>query len=198
MLFENQSQQTLSNFAIKFNQNYLGLTPAAPIKVSPIGSGSSGTFSLPLKDSTNEKEMGGSNYVVQMAIKSDLGVAYFQDTVDAFYLFDDSGRLEKKAFLALWSSIPDSNEVKLEVANRLYSDAAAIQGRLCGANLFYVATRNVKDRGEVIYFSLSFKALSMLGEITLGASNSCVAVIKSQDPTLSQLALNGVVALLTS
>ena len=31
--FQNNSQTTINNFAIKFNKNYLGVLPATPIKV---------------------------------------------------------------------------------------------------------------------------------------------------------------------
>jgi len=199
LVFENASQMTLNNFAIKFNINYLGVIPAGPLKLNPLMPGQSQSFSLPLTESSDAKMMGGTSPVgvVQMAIKTELGVAYFQDTLEAFFLFDDNGRVEKANYIPVWKSIADAKEIKREIPNRTQSDIAAIRARLCAHNIHYVAATNVAAKGTLLYFSFNFKGVVMLLELTVNGPSTSV-IIKSENPALSQIALNSVVSLLTS
>jgi hypothetical protein len=74
--FDNNSGQVLSQFAIKFNVNHLGLAPAAPLKPNTLAQGASTRFSLPLSDSGKAE---GALAPVQMAVKTEIGVFVFQD-----------------------------------------------------------------------------------------------------------------------
>jgi len=132
-----------------------------------------------------------------MAIKTELGVAYFQDTLEAFFLFDDNGRVEKQNYIPVWKSIGDTKEIKRDIPNRTQSDIAAIRARLCAHNIFYVAATNVPAKGTLLYFSFSFKGVTMLLELTVNGPSTSV-IIKSENQPLSQIALNSVVTLLTS
>jgi len=192
-VFENQSSQTLSQFAIRFNTNYLGLNNAAPVKVDPISPGGRGTCSLPLVD---DKPTGNAPGLVQLAIKTELGVAYFTAKLPAHLLFAENGRLEKSEFLEKWATIPDDKETTREVLGRTASDVESTKTRLEKNNVFHIASRVVPQRGDVIYFSLSFKSVSMLVEVTIKDSNTQLCV-KSEKPELSAVALTAVADLLT-
>jgi len=200
LLLENFSQQPLLNFAIKFNVNYLALQPDGAIKLAAaIPPGGSARYSLPLKHSSDAKDHGGAPGVVQMAIKSDLSVAYFQDSPEAYVLFDDNGRLERKSYIDLWKAIAQQNEIPREVPNRVSSASSVeqIKSRLGMFNIFYVAHRQVAGKGDVIYFSISFKQAPMLLELTVNGP-SCTAIIKSENVAAASLALTSIVNLLTT
>jgi len=197
LTFENTSSTALPSFAVKFNTNYLGVSPNALLRPGTLNPGQSLGFSLPLKDSSDPRDLQGSSTSIQMAIRTELGIAYFQDTLDAYFLFDDNGRVEKSAYSGTWRSMPDSKEMKRDVPSRLYPDITAIAQRLCAHNVFFVAARTVAQRGDVLYFSLLFKGLVMLLEVTINGP-SCTAIIKSERPDLSAIALSAVQTLLTT
>jgi len=102
LTFENGSQQTLSQFALKFNVNYVGVSPDAPLRVSPISPGGAASTLLPLNTS-GECASAAKPGVVQCALKTDLGqVCYFQANLPAYLLFEESGKLPDANFLRLW------------------------------------------------------------------------------------------------
>lgn len=196
MQIENNSQTTLKQFAMKFNANLVGAAAAGPLRVNPIAPGTTGNCSLPIKVD-NPCGPSDKGNVVQMAIKTDLGVAYFQDALPAYLMFDASGRMEPKEFLSMWRSIPGSNEATVSVPNRTANSPDDIKTRMEAQHVFHVATRKeVAGRGDVIYFSLNFKALPMLVEIAVNGSETTVC-IKSEDQEISQVVLGSVKALLT-
>lgn len=91
---ENQSPQTLSQFALRINPaNFIGAALAAPLQVgSPLLPGASISVSLPLKF---DGAMAAAPYgLLQGAIKTDLGVAYFNDTLPVHLMFEEDGRLD--------------------------------------------------------------------------------------------------------
>lgn len=116
--FENHAQTPINNIAIKFNANYLGIAPAGPIRCGVISPGGSAEFSLPLTAKAEMKTVNGD--AVQMAVKTDFGVAYFQDNIPAHIFFTEDGKSDKKAFLQLWGSIPQSNERSQELPGIVY------------------------------------------------------------------------------
>jgi len=193
-LFENSSQTTLNNFAIKFNNNYVGVQPDAPLKVSSINPGGSSIFSLPLRHSHDEKECPTTNIgVVQMALKTDLGVLYFQDNIEPYHFFEETGRLDRKEFLEAWKRI--STELPKDAANRTAKGVEDVKNRFSPYNIFYVASRTVPQRGDVVYFSLKYKSYVFLLEVTLN-NQSCTAIVKGDNTTFASTALNSIVNLL--
>jgi len=200
MTLENMSAGTLQNFAIRFNVNVLGISPDGSIKISPIAPGGTGRVSLPLRDSRDAKDLTNQNKDMQMAIKTDLGIAYFSDSLEAYDLFDDNGRLDKKQFLELWKSIDETHEITRELPTNC-SSVDMLKQKLAAHNMFFVAQRSVTNKGEVVYFSFQFKGIFSLLEITLhtpATSAKCTVVAKSSNTTFSNLALASLAVLLVS
>jgi len=193
-LFENNTGHPLSQFAIKFNVNYLGLAPDAPLKPGTINNGASARCSLPLSDSAKAE---GAPAPVQMAVKTELGVFVFQDKVPAYCLFADSGTLPRQTFLSMWSAIPDTNEVVAQVPARTTRDVEAVKSRMGSGNVFFVASpKNTVD--PTVYCSLSLKGVPFLVEIKLLAGTAANIAVRSENPTLSAVVLGSVVDLITS
>lgn len=71
--------------------------------------GKSFNFNLPLL--CNTATGGKKKNVVRMVIKTKLGVAYFRDSIPAYIFFDEGGKMDKRGFLRLWPTFPDSDEV---------------------------------------------------------------------------------------
>ncbi|KAI8811306.1 adaptin N terminal region-domain-containing protein [Cladochytrium replicatum] len=78
MTFCNRGPIPMSDFAIQFNVNTYGLVPATPLNVpSPLAPNQSASVSLPLGTGGGKQRMEPVN-LLQVAIKNNLGVFYFQ------------------------------------------------------------------------------------------------------------------------
>lgn len=57
------------------------------------------------------------------------GVAVAVHSVPAYIMFAENGQLARDVFLKMWSEIPDTSEVNLEVKDRTVSDVEAVKAR---------------------------------------------------------------------
>jgi len=190
---ENRSSTRLENFAVKFNKNFYGLSPSGPMKVpNGIAPGASADTSFPLRfDGAVDPacKMG----LLQVAVKTDLGVIYFKDTVQAYILFSEDGEVQSSDFINQWKSLGDDKETKMDITTA--PDLAAIRNKLTAYNMFFVAKRTVAGKGDVLYLSAKCRGETLLIELTIGADvKGC---IKSQNSALSQAALTGIASLLS-
>eukprot|EP00823_Brevimastigomonas_motovehiculus_P006047 TRINITY_DN476_c0_g1_i3.p1 TRINITY_DN476_c0_g1~~TRINITY_DN476_c0_g1_i3.p1 ORF type:complete len:370 (-),score=124.68 TRINITY_DN476_c0_g1_i3:166-1275(-) len=186
----------MNNFALKFNVNYAGVAPAALFKPAPLSPGQSTTFSLPIKENNDSKNLSNAYGLIQIAIKTDMGVFYFNDCLEAFYLFNEDGKLAQDAFLSLWRSLSETTEVRRSIEGRTIKDIADTKRRLCSANVFYVASHPLDSTSEQLYFSLMLKGTPQLLELTFTPSG-CSVVVKSSSHALSSIALAAITSLLT-
>ena len=53
--------------------------------------------------------------LLQMAIKTELGVSYFNDTLPGHLLFEEQGKLDGPTFVASWKAMADDMEQQLPV-----------------------------------------------------------------------------------
>jgi len=200
LVFDNQSSNTLQQFALKFNDNFIGVAPpAGPVQVGAIAPGQSKQHVLPLSDSgrVGNTQLPG---VIQVAIKTELGVFYFNQPFPVSAAFDEGGRLADQQFLQLWKSLPDSNEINQPLAGARGAGAQTvdeIKARLDARNIFYIAARTVNKQtnAQACYFSARCKGQVLLIEIKIEgpATHLCV---KAQDTTYAQLTLQAVAQLL--
>eukprot|EP00455_Lapot_gusevi_P029271 TRINITY_DN3134_c0_g1_i9.p1 TRINITY_DN3134_c0_g1~~TRINITY_DN3134_c0_g1_i9.p1 ORF type:complete len:907 (+),score=438.83 TRINITY_DN3134_c0_g1_i9:97-2817(+) len=193
--FENYSQQPLANFALRINpQNFAGLNSAAPLRVgSVVPVNGSATASVPLV-SNGALAPNAQAGLVQCALKTELGVVYFNDNLPPHLLFEENGRIEGPAFVATWKQLGNELEQRLPISNLFSNDFEAITRRLEPYNVFYTAKRQVENLGLRVYYCAKLRDVTLLIELTLGANN--VAVCKSPNPELSLLGLQSVVNLL--
>jgi len=190
--FDNGSQTTLSKFQIKFRQNELGVSPAnSNLSVGTLTSGGVANVGLGLISSPENTDL--SKPIVEMAIKTELGVCYFKDRIPAHILFDEKGRLETEAFLKMWKEIGDGKESS-KTLNTQYPPEV-IQDRFTSNGLFHIASRATKKIGKVMYFSLRFREIPMLVEITI-KGDSCKVCLRSSDDGHGKVALAAVVGLI--
>jgi len=187
---ENTTGGTLETFAIKFNTNALGITNKQSMQCDPIGPGATGRTVVPLTWGPNVDQKPSG---VQMALKIDKVVLYFQDSMPAFLLFDDDGKVERKEFPKMWSGIEQgSSEI---IPNSLYSSGDDIKGRLEQHRVYFIAMRTVQER-ELSYYSASLRGERMLVEIAHVSPISCC--VKSAQLDLSTHTLASIKELLTT
>jgi len=139
--FDNGSQQALSKFQIKFRQNELGVSPSnANLSVNSLQPGAITNVGLGLVVNSENTDL--NKPIVEMAIKTELGVCYFKDRIPAHILFDEKGKLESDAFLKMWKDIGDGKESTKSLTTQYPPEV--IQERFTSNGLFHIATRSTK------------------------------------------------------
>ena len=128
---ENNTMQPLSGFAIQFNKNSFGLVPESPAAMGAClpqqimpGSSGSGSFNL-----LNNGPLSDSQGAVQMAIKTNVKVSYFQDIADVLLFLTPDGKLDLNEFATL---IKDIESPLFQATHGL---SRANRARLLGARL---------------------------------------------------------------
>jgi len=196
MRFENFSDATLDSCAMRFDQNDLGCEPKGKITVGPLNPNDTGDFDLKL---VCEKTPGGKKPgIVRMAIKTNLGVKYFHDSIPPYIFFSEEGMIDKQQFLGLWKSLPDDKEVIEKIDDRKYSTVPEIKSKLAKHNIFFIARRKVKDSFVCVYFSLQFRDVSVLVELAIKGKKECEVCAKCDEAKYSKLVVQMLVGMLTA
>lgn len=152
MTFSNKAMQAMTGFAVQFNKNSFGLTPAQPLQVqAPLQPNFPADVSLQLATNGPVQKMEPLTNL-QVAIKNNVDVFYFSCLVPLHVLCAEDGLMDKRVFLATWKDIPAQNELQFALdAGPLSADQLA--QRLQHNNLFTIAKRNV-DGQDMLYQSL--------------------------------------------
>lgn len=101
----------MTSFAIQFNKNSFGITPASPLAVPQLQPGQSLEYGLPLNTTGPVQRMDPLT-TLQVAIKNNVDVFYFACQMPIQVLFTEDGTLDKRVFLTTWRDIPSANEVR--------------------------------------------------------------------------------------
>lgn len=108
----NKAMQAMNGFAIQFNKNSFGISPAGPLNVGSLQPGQSLEYNLPLNTTGPVQRMDPLSNL-QVAIKNNVDVFYYACQIALQVLFCEDGQLDKRFFLSTWKDIPTANEVSL-------------------------------------------------------------------------------------
>ena len=112
LAFENKAAGPLANAALQFNDNYLGIKPAGPLRLpSPIAPGGSGSAQVPLRDTDPCSDKGRLGFA-QVAVKTDFGVSYFNAPLPPHIFFREDGKVAKTEFVKSWQGLAADQECK--------------------------------------------------------------------------------------
>ncbi|PVD33080.1 hypothetical protein C0Q70_08529 [Pomacea canaliculata] len=170
LTFTNRAMQPMSGFAIQFNKNSFGLTPAGTLQVqSPLIPNSNASTSLQL-NTTGQVQKMEPLLMLQVAVKNNIDVFYFSCTVPMHVFFTEDGEMDKKEFLASWKEIPVSNEVQYTIRD-VQHNADTVSQKLRNNNIFTIAKRNVEGQ-DMLYQSLKLtNGIKVLAELKIQPSN---------------------------
>jgi AP-1 complex subunit beta-1 len=173
----NYGSVLISDFALQFNKNTFGLAPSQP-QLGPIGPGQSGEVAIPVTAHPNMLNTGApASNVLQIAIKNNTGVYYFQMNVPLQALFGENGELGRDDYLNLWKSISEEHFKDVYLPN---PDLNAIQTKLRAHNLFYIAKRTVAPQ-EFLYFSARVNDNLLLLELGVSPQGARICT-KAKNP----------------
>uniref|UniRef100_A0A8C8A3Y9 AP complex subunit beta n=1 Tax=Oryzias sinensis TaxID=183150 RepID=A0A8C8A3Y9_9TELE len=170
MTLTNKAMSVMTDFAIQFNRNSFGLSPAGPLQVlTPLSPNQSIEVALPLNTSGPVMKMDPLNNL-QVAVKNNIDVFYFSCQYPISMLFVEDGKMERQIFLATWKDIPNENESQFQIKDcHLSSDA--VSNKLQGSNIFTIAKRTV-DGQDMLYLSVKLtNGIWVLAELRIQAGN---------------------------
>jgi len=196
MTFMNSSGAPLTDFAIQFNKNSFGLAPASPLKVnSPLLPGQRADTVLPLNFSGQKMKMSPLN-ALQVAIKNNVQVFYFQCLIPLYVLFTEDGRLDVTEYTQLWQTTQGEQVVTVTGLSG-YSSVDVFKNKFNANNMVVLTQRKVNNMDS---FLVSTKVLSqfvVLLEIVIHPSLQSVrAVVKSQTVDILPVCQHGLELLL--
>jgi len=183
---ENHSPMPLSGFAIQYNKNSFGLVPASPVALASVfpqqlAPGQSHTGNMPV---IGNGPMADSKGAVQMAIKNNVKVFYFQDSVDVLHFLSADGRLERGAFLEQWKSIAAEARTDVQGLSPAAENVDAVCPKLEAASVFFIARRKLPDGADMVYFSVkTLNGVVMLAEVGFRPGSGAASIaIKAAQP----------------
>uniref|UniRef100_A0A671NKE1 AP complex subunit beta n=1 Tax=Sinocyclocheilus anshuiensis TaxID=1608454 RepID=A0A671NKE1_9TELE len=166
----NKAMSVMTDFAIQFNRNSFGLSPAGPLQVlTPLSPNQTIDVSLPLSMSGPIMKMEPLNNL-QVAVKNNIDVFYFSCQYPLSLLFVEDGKMERQVFLATWKDIPNDNEAQFQIKDiHLNSDVAS--NKLQGSNIFTIAKRTVEGQ-DMLYQSVKLtNGIWVLAEMRIQTGN---------------------------
>ncbi|XP_016413631.1 AP-1 complex subunit beta-1 [Sinocyclocheilus rhinocerous] len=182
----NKAMSVMTDFAIQFNRNSFGLSPAGALQVlTPLSPNQTIDVSLPLSMSGPIMKMEPLNNL-QVAVKNNIDVFYFSCQYPLSLLFVEDGKMERQVFLATWKDIPNDNEAQFQIKDiHLNSDAAS--NKLQGSNIFTIAKRTVEGQ-DMLYQSVKLtNGIWVLAEMRIQTGNpNYTLLIKCRAPEVSQ------------
>jgi len=181
---ENHSAAPLSGFAIQYNKNSFGLNPESPAALGQampqsLAPGASHTAMVPLVASG---QLADSKGLIQMAIKNNVKVYYFQDACDLLAFLSAEGRIERGAFLEQWKGVAQEHRVEAHGLSAAQQNADAVCPRLEAASVFFVARRKLPDGADMVYFSVkTLNNVHMLVEVGFRPGSGTASItVKAQ------------------
>eukprot|EP00003_Mantamonas_plastica_P027388 TRINITY_DN586_c0_g1_i5.p1 TRINITY_DN586_c0_g1~~TRINITY_DN586_c0_g1_i5.p1 ORF type:complete len:457 (-),score=184.06 TRINITY_DN586_c0_g1_i5:58-1428(-) len=150
----NGSNSPIGGFAVQFNKNIYQLNPAAPMQIgsnNAVAPGGSEEGTLPLNRNGQSAE--GVNPVLQVAIKNNVKVYYFQ-TMVPFYVFLVAGEpLDRKSYVSEWKNIDDGDERGSDLKSMATTDLSALESLLAENNIYTVVKKPSNDGTTTFYMS---------------------------------------------
>ncbi|XP_074640623.1 AP-1 complex subunit beta-1-like isoform X2 [Tubulanus polymorphus] len=173
--FTNRAMQAMGGFAVQFNKNSFGLTPAGPLSVTtPLPPNQSASVTLNLNTTGPVQRMEPLTNL-QVAVKNNIDVFYFSCIVPMHVLFVEDGEMERRVFLATWKDIPAQNEVQITI-NQIPHSADTSSAKLRNNNVFTIAKRNVEGQ-DMLYQSLRLtNGIWVLAELKMQPGNTNITL----------------------
>jgi len=193
LLFTNHTPDPVGPFMIKFNKNTFQITPSAPIGIQSINQGQSESYSLQCLCSPPSEIQ--PTDLVQVALKTNLGVVYFTVSLPLFRLFVPEGRMEVEQYHKIWRTI--TTEQCADIPDINSDNINLIRAKLEVYNIFFVASKSSSDE-EFLYTSAqSVDGSVFLMELGFQAT-TCKLCAKTKSESLVPLLAQSILIILNS
>eukprot|EP01006_Ploeotia_vitrea_P026492 TRINITY_DN59466_c0_g1_i1.p1 TRINITY_DN59466_c0_g1~~TRINITY_DN59466_c0_g1_i1.p1 ORF type:complete len:943 (-),score=142.02 TRINITY_DN59466_c0_g1_i1:914-3370(-) len=177
--FTNKGTQSLLGFTMQINKNVFGVASAAKLTVpEPLMPGQSATFSMLI----SFLGQAGTATNLQIALKTNAGVAYFQDDFPLQFFVDKSVTVDKQEFRTQWQAITEETSAGVTTFT---PNQAALQQKLEAAGIGFIAkvSQGPNDR---LYFAFKARNGSLvLVELSIpqgGNSTNATVSFRTDNP----------------
>merc|ERR550534_1288237 len=172
---------TIRRAALKFNANYLKLSPGQIKIPQPISAGNSCTIPIVL---TQNGQYDNSKVQIQMAMKTDAGVVYFQDKIPIEVMFGPDGKLSREDYLKMWrdGSLKEHQKIKAKLNTM---DFQEVISRLEKNRIFFVAKKTAQNTISLFY-SCKIASLWVMVELTVAKTGAAKCVAKARDGKIAE------------
>lgn len=201
LTIENRTMGPLSDFAIQFNKNSFGLQPESPAALGqslPPSIAPGGSATGLVKMLTNG-QLSDSKGLVQMAIKTNVKVHYFQDAADVLLFLTADGRLEQKAWLEQWKGTAQEHKIEISGVPPQSEVVEQVCPKLEASMVFFIARRKLPEADNIYLSVKTFNGIVMLAEVSFRPGTGHAAItVKSAQPQYVQLLAASIEKLLKS
>eukprot|EP01006_Ploeotia_vitrea_P022841 TRINITY_DN55263_c0_g1_i1.p1 TRINITY_DN55263_c0_g1~~TRINITY_DN55263_c0_g1_i1.p1 ORF type:complete len:994 (+),score=123.10 TRINITY_DN55263_c0_g1_i1:36-3017(+) len=177
----NNSQSPLQGFQASFNKNAYGLAGPSELAVAiPLlpGKSSNTQVKMHVQQERLNKE------VIQIAVKNNTGVYYFQAEFPMDLSFTSAGKMtDKTEFVSQWRGMGDSNEHKFLLTDVRNPNVSAVTTLLASYNIFFIHNRQTNDN-ENLYFTCTSFNDRIFMEIVLKRDGQHFCCCRLQQPLL--------------
>ena len=157
----NRTMQALNGFAMLFNKNSFCLAPAQQLEIrGPLLPNQTADTTLKLQVSGLPVPSTPINNL-QVAVKSDAGIVYFQTVVPLYIFFSEGGDIGQQQWLNMWKNEKPS-EASYVVALVHAMDVAVVRKRLQIFNIFTIAERRIEGVVKLIIIIIIFVEMLFL------------------------------------
>jgi len=192
----NQTPGPMSDIALQFNKSSFGFAPGSQPNIQVIMPGQSADSQIPISLVSNMLSTGSPvSGILQVAVKNNQGVYYFQINVPIHVLFVESGQLARDDYLNMWKTIQE--EHFKDISGLPTSDPEVLQKKLQASNVFYIAKRNVQSQ-DFLYFSVKLmNDMIVLLELAVTGPQTVKSCIRTKQPELVTMFESSLITLLS-
>ena len=176
MDFANKALQPMNDFALQVNRNSFGLQTSQVLQVtSPLFPNQTASSQLTLNTTGAIMKMDPLTNL-QIAVKNNIDVFYFNALVPIHVFFVNEGEMDKMTFVQTWQDIPESNEVKHQLQNSNGLSIDDLQSKL-RVNNIHTITRTTIEQKEMLYQTIKLtNGIFILVELKITPGNRTIAV----------------------
>lgn len=174
--FTNKALQVMNDFALQINRNSFGLTPVQPLKLtSPLLPNQATSVQLALNTTGPVLKM-DPLMNLQVAIKNNIDIFYFNCLVPIHVFFVQDGDMDKMTFVQTWQEIPEMNEIKHQLQNVNGLSVEDLQNKFRLNNIHTITRTNIEQK-EMLYQTIKLtNGIYVLVELKITPGSRTIAV----------------------
>eukprot|EP00127_Corallochytrium_limacisporum_P002893 Clim_evm72s142 gene=Clim_evmTU72s142 len=148
----NNTMAPMNGFGIQFNKSSFGLVGAGPMEVGNLVPNASERIVLPMATTGPVQKMDPLNNL-QVAVKNNTGVIYFQCQVPIHVFFTEQPALPEQQWLEMWGASPDSDMLTFQLSGGSSPDHVAA---VLEANNIMITTKRDTGGETSLFCTVTF------------------------------------------
>ncbi|SBT35999.1 AP-1 complex subunit beta, putative [Plasmodium ovale wallikeri] len=180
----NQTSNPVVVSGVQINKNSFGLSSPNNIDIQNVSFGETKEILILLvPNMLNSNTPPSTPLFLQVAIRTNIDIFYFNVPYDIFVVFVENFSMEKDIFKKKWQLIEDSKESILMASSPMVITSDILIKRMKIFNISLIARRNTNNM-ELYYFAcLTTNNLVILSEVTIQAEKKVVKLCVRTDST---------------